>query len=349
MHDPNTLLLDTLRQGSGNRLLVADENCRDFPFDQLPDAVQVFTNRVDIARLAERAGTATHFSDFDFSHCAARSVACLAYRLSKEKAVVHHIANQARSLLAAGGTLVLVGGKQEGIKTFAKTLGKALGSAAILEKHGTVYRAVITRGNADAGPLDDHDYSRLRTIFSVDGKPVCSKPGLFGWDRVDQGSALLADHLADFFATLPTAPQRLLDLGCGYGYLALAASRLGHFHITATDNCAAAIRACQHNFERHGITGTVVADDSGETLPPGYDVILCNPPFHQGFQADRRLTETFVANCHRLLDRRGRALFVVNVFVPLESLADTHFAQGKVVLNNGRFKLIELSSPRVLR
>lgn len=349
MNDPTTLLLDTLRQGSGRQLLVADENCRGFPFAQLPDSVPVFTNRVDIARLAERAGKTTHFSDFDFSHCAARSVACLVYRLSKEKAVVHHIANQARSLLATGGTLVVVGGKQEGIKTFAKTLGKALGSVAILEKHGTVYRAVITRGNTDTGPLDDHHYSRLRPIFNLDGQPVFSKPGLFGWDRVDQGSALLADHLADFFAVLPTAPQRLLDLGCGYGYLALAAARLGQCHITATDNCAAAVRACQHNFNLHEITGAVVADDSGETLSPGYDAILCNPPFHQGFQADRRLTDTFLANCRRLLSPRGRALFVVNAFVPLESLAEAYFTHGTVILNNGRFKLIELSSPRVLR
>src|SRR5690606_31431744 len=254
--------------------------------------------------------------------------------------------NRAAALLAPGGRLVLVGAKQEGIKTFAKSLAARLGGESHTEKHGALYRAELTHGSPAGDPLDDRDYDHLRPLFALGGKPVLSKPGLFGWDRIDPGSALLATALDDFLAGFRQPPARLLDLGCGYGYLSLVAAAKGGFAITATDNCAAALLACRGNFTALGIAGEVVAADAGDALPGPFDAVLCNPPFHQGFQAERGLTEKFLASTRRLLAPKGRALFVVNGFVPLESLAAGLFGGVRVLDNDGRFKVIELASPR---
>ena len=340
------LLLPHLAEAGARALLVADENCADFPFAALAPT-PVLSNRRDIADAALGAGCAARFSDFDFTPWQPGDLDVIAAPLAKEKAVVHHIANSAATLLAPGGRLVLTGGKQEGIKTFAKTLAARLGGNSQLEKHGSRYRLVIQRSRETGTPLDDKDYPALRPVLMVNGKPVLSKPGLFGWDRIDAGSALLTEQLPAFFGTekqpvSPAPPRTLLDLGCGYGYLSLMAARYGDFRITATDNCAAALLACERNFEVHGIDGEVVASDAGDTLAGPFDALLCNPPFHQGFQSDRRLTDKFIAAARRLLHPRGRALFVVNSFVPLEGLAAGVFGRVQVMVNDGRFKVIVL-------
>lgn len=342
MENYHSLLLNAAGSSAAPQLLVADENCIDFPFSALANHVEVLSNRHDVATSASRAGLHSVFSDFDFSPWQARPPTRILYRLSKEKAVVHHIANQSRRLLAAGGELLIAGGKQEGIKTFAKTVGALFGTPARLDKHGSQYLLTVTASPApQENALDDREYDRLREISTLHGKPLFSKPGMFGWDKVDAGSALLAQYLPDFLLGAEDGAT-LLDLGCGYGYLSLAASSLGGFNITATDNCAAALLACEHNFKAHGIAGHVVADDCAATVAGPFQIILCNPPFHQGFQQDRGLTEKFLASTRRLLAPGGRALFVVNAFVPLEQLARSRFRHVETVLHSGSFKLVTL-------
>ena len=52
----------------------------------------------------------------------------------------------------------------------------------------------------------------------VPGLDAWSQPGIFAWDRIDPGSALLAEHL-------PPMKGEGVDLGCGYGALATVALR----------------------------------------------------------------------------------------------------------------------------
>jgi 16S rRNA (guanine1207-N2)-methyltransferase len=340
-------LLPALQDAGKNSLLVADENLAE-GLAAVPDGQTVLTNRRDLADQAERRGLPCHFCDFDFSSWPAHSLDAIAYRISKEKAVVHHIANSAAQRLVPGGRLVLTGAKDEGIKTYAKTIGVLFGDKAVLEKQGKLYRvtARLASSRRTASPLDDRDYKRLRKILCIDGKPVYSKPGLFGWDKEDAGSALLAGHLPDFFAARFAVwrrqPIRLLDLGCGYGYLSLQAAALGIKDITATDNCAAALLACQHNFREHGIAGRVSASDAGDRLGGSFETIVCNPPFHQGFARSGGLTDKFLNATRRLLAPGGRALFVVNSFIPLETLAQRRFAHIATPVRTGKFKLVEL-------
>jgi len=346
----HALMLDALDDSGHKALLIADENCLDLPFPALGHQVCVLSNRVDVAAKASEAGLTTFFSDFDFSpFCDNQALQPqrVVYRLSKEKPVVHHIANRVSELLPEGGDFIFWGAKQEGVKTFAKTLGQRFGCSPHMEKHGANYQVRLQKnGGALGAPLDDKNYSQLREIGAIGDKPVYSKPGVFGWDKMDSGSALLGQFLPEFFSRhcplrADCAPA-LLDLGCGYGYLSLVAAPLNHFTITATDNCAAALLACTKNFAAHTIDGTVIAADCADTISAKFDVILCNPPFHQGFQQDRALSEKFLSATKRLLAADGRALFVVNQFVPLETLAAGKFRKIATPVNNGSFKLVVL-------
>lgn len=308
---------------------------------------QVISNRYDVRQALMQAGIDARFSDFATDHLLRAGLQRICYRVSKEKPVVHHLINSAARLLAPGGELWLAGEKDEGIRTYCDKAGVLFGIRPDIRKQGKVYLARVVRTDAPPGPeLDDRDYARLRPVAEQHGIELLGKPGLFGWDKIDRGSALLAEQLPNWLERFPRPPRTLLDLGCGYGYLALMAHHYGIERIVATDNAAAALIACRANFERHGVTGEVVTGDCGDTLNERLEALLCNPPFHQGFAPERGLTERFLATAARLLTPRGRALFVVNRFIPLERLATAHFRQVTPYADDPGFRVFELAKPR---
>src|SRR5690606_24017353 len=137
--------------------------------------------------------------------------------------------------------------------------------------------------------LDAQNYAHLRLMLDNNSQEFFSKPGLFGWNKVDLGSELLIHHLYQ----LPLAqilPQNCLDLGCGYGFVTLAASRSTECQSvkswTMTDNNAAALIAAEKNLLAANLNGKVIADDCAASINETFDLILCNPPFHQGFNPD---------------------------------------------------------------
>lgn len=346
------LLLQELSQINGNVLLVADENWGQADWLSAINAttanVTLISNRFDIARDAKAAGILSYFNDFDFSDFLPSHFDALFFRISKERASSHHVINQAAALLKAEGKLLLSGEKNEGIKTYVRQACQLFGDKASTQKNGLSYFASISLHSADANQLDDKNYPRLRPItvqLRMDAdKQYVSKPGIFGWNKIDRGSAFLIDHLPQFLSRYDDVPRSLLDLGCGYGYLSCEASHHPFTSITATDNNAAALAATNENLAQLSHPDfQVTAADAGDHLNQLFDTILCNPPFHQGFTVDDDLSVKFLYNTKRLLSSAGQALFVVNSFIPLEYKAQQYFAQVNILANNGAFKLVALS------
>ena len=343
------LLIQQLSRIQGKCLIIADENWAAASWQSVAHSGSasrtLFSNRHEIAQSAEQAGIETVFNDFDFSALAAGSFDSILFRVSKERPVSHHIINQASALLKDGGQLLLSGEKNDGVKTYTDHACKLFGDKCKPQKQGNYYLACITKYAVSHKLLDDKDYLNLRLISSADELPLQSKPGIFGWNKIDRGSAFLIEHLPAFLQSCSeeNPPQSLLDLGCGYGYLSCAASQHGFEKITATDNNAAALRACQANFSALNIDSRPIAGDAGSQINDRFDTIICNPPFHQGFNIDSALTKKFLSASKRLLAPSGKALFVVNNFIALEKKAQGYFANVEEVARSGSFKLIKVS------
>lgn len=309
----------------------------------------LISNRWDVAQQADKYGFTAQFSDFDCSAIADNSQDTVFYRISKEKPVTHYIINQSFRILKPGGTLIMCGQKSEGIKTFIEKAGPVFNSAQAAKKDGINYHACLQKNNDDknAPLLDDSDYSRLRMVTDLNrssANPVIvySKPGLFGWNKIDQGSALLIAQFQRMLPAIKPAQARLLDLGCGYGYLSLMTANLPFKERVLTDNNAAALIAAKHNCAVNSLDAKIVATDAGTELETVFDLILCNPPFHQGFSADGDLTDKFLAGTKRLLAKNGMAVFVVNQFIPLERKAQGLFGKIEVVTQERGFKIVKL-------
>lgn len=335
------LLLNHLHTVKGPTLWLADEQIDRWSITAAPARSNLFalSNRCDVAAALNARGIAATLSDFDLS--ATPPVAHALFRVAKEKALVHHVINAALEKLPPGGTLMLSGYKGDGIKTYIEKAATRAQGEVQIERDSGALLGIITRGAELGAPLNDMDYAQPRQIALSDEFTVWTKPGVFGWQKIDAGSAFLCEHLTQVW---PQAPQHVLDLGCGYGYLTVrAAAQWPTAHFIATDNNIAATQICARNLQERKIMGRVECSDVGDTLHAKFDAILCNPPFHQGFAHERALTEKFLRQTQRLLQRGGRALLVVNQFIGLEKIAEPLFKRVDVIASNKSFKLVVLN------
>lgn len=343
-------MLNTLRETptTDDQQLVwcTDENALN-GLTQLPHTnLQIITNRWDVAEQANACGLKVQFSDFDFSQHPDNCLDGFYYRVSKEKLLVNHLLNQAWRCLKPDGTLWLSGFKNDGVKTYIDKISQLFGCEKVIQKDGQIYSARLKKKSSFSTSLqlDTADYSSLRPVAEDSGLRILSKPGLFGWNKVDAGSALLIQQLSRICGHIPT-PATCLDLGCGYGFLTLAASqylgKVGRWILT--DNNAAALIAAAENLRLNHLNGEVIGADAGAGIKAETELLVCNPPFHQGFSTDGDLTDKFIASASRLVAKKGLALFVVNQFIPLERKALGHFRQVKTMVDNGSFKVVGLS------
>ena len=330
------LLLTSLQQATGKLLWVVDENISTAELQRVQPRLNlsVICNRYDIAAAMRQQGFDVQLCDFESERYPAHSFDVICYRVSKEKALVHHIINTSAHWLKPGGKLLLSGFKNDGVKTYAD---KAVGHLGELtnKQRGSKTAMLFEVGATyiDDCPLDDKDYSQPR-LLEFSELNFYSKPGVFGWNKVDKGSAFLIEYLPSFLQNFSSTPKTILDLGCGYGYLTMMAGALLPAQFTATDNNSTAIALCQKNMALHEINGEAVLANCGDKLSGQYELILCNPPFHQGFDVEGELTDRFLNNTRRLLAPSGQALFVVNAFIPLEKKASGLFKQVETLANN---------------
>ena len=309
------------------RLWVADEHhLSEQLLNQLAvQNIQLISNRYDQFTRAKQAGVKAVFNDFDLCHPQGQKWDSIFFRVSKEKAVVHRIINSAVNLLQNNGNLWISGYKNEGTKTYLTKAAKALGSTPSV-KRSKEQLFVAQIGLNEAGELlADDDYSQLRRVEMSKAQTFWSKPGLFGWKRIDQGSAFLVESLTELAKSgdLDIESSSVLDLGCGYGYLASAAAELNAKSIVATDNCKAAILACQKNLEKFSNQNYLCqASDCAKEVEGKFDLILCNPPFHAGFSSSSELHHKFIEAIRTKLSPDGQALVVVNQFLRLKALCE---------------------------
>lgn len=339
-------------------LILADENfdCDDTSLSSMSENIKVISNRVDVTDALTTQNIPCTYSDFVLDSTTP-SFDAVFFRVSKERLVSHHCINQALRVLKPEGQLILIGRKEDGIKTYIDKTKKQFKLQGTSKKDKNTYSAhlVKARPTIDMAELDSNNYEQLRHITTTTindyAFDLYSKPGVYGWKKIDPGSEFLLDTLIKEFhdnePTFSDQEQRsALDLGCGSGYLSLGLSALGLTRITATDNNAAAILATQKTLTSNHIDVQIIASDCGDALENQVDLIICNPPFHKGFDTDRTLSLRFVKACERLLKRKGVAYFVCNSFVAIERLFKEQQLNCSEMAKNTQFKVLKITHAR---
>ena len=342
------LLLSRLQQVSAEQHCTwfADENSLAILplLAQTSAKLALCTNRYDIHTQALALGINSAFNDAQLAEQITPQTQHVFIRISKEKPLAHHTINQAAQTLKNDATLHLAGLKGEGIKTYLKKTQTLFLKSSATKKNKDAHYGAFASANSDAAPLDTQNYDQLREIGSFNNQTMLSKPGVFGFEKIDEGSELLLDVTQKYLQNHNIQPHNQLDLGCGYGLLTFGSRHWGSKNFTATDNNAAALLAITASAKANNLELEIVAADAGAEIKGAFDCILCNPPFHQGFSISGDLTDKFLNHASQKLSPKGHAFFVVNSFIGIEKKASRYFKQQETLTNTKRFKVLALSN-----
>jgi len=241
-----------------------------------------------------------------------------------------HALALALSALAPGGRLIALGPKEKGGSRIRKELeGFGCAVAEDSKKHWRICRTV--RPDAPQG-LDE---------AIAEGAPrhdpvldLWTQPGIFSWDRIDEGTDLLLGALG------PLSGHGA-DLGSGLGLIGRAVLR-DNPGVTALDCIeldARAIAAARRN-----LTDPRAAFhwlDVRDPLPfAGLDFVVMNPPFHSGGRDDVGLGLAFLRQAKAVLKKGGALWLVANRHLPYEADLAALFAKSEAVAQSARFKVI---------
>ena len=232
--------------------------------------------------------------------------------------------------LKPGGRLDVMAPKTRGGARLAKEL-KGFGVDCEVVSKAHHKRCLATRPDALTGIEVSIKAGALRQDPE---SGIWTQPGLFAWDRVDPGTALLIRHLE-------SPKGRGADFGCGHGALGQAVlAQEAVSELTLIDLDRRAVEAARRNLTdpraRH-LWADVRTLDSLTDL----DFVVANPPFHDGGAEDRALGQAFIDRAAKSLRTGGMLWMVANRHLPYEAGLKSAFKAVRAVVEGEGYKIIE--------
>lgn len=108
-----------------------------------------------------------------------------------------------------------------------------------------------------------------------------SDNGVFSKKSIDYGSKLLLEsYLKD-----DTTSRKVLDVGCGYGFIGTVISIVNGSYVDMVDVNKRAVHLTKRNIKKYdNFKGSVFLSDAYSEVKDTYDVIITNPPIRVGKQ-----------------------------------------------------------------
>lgn len=125
--------------------------------------------------------------------------------------------------------------------------------------------------------------SEIKTLsYSYDGHDYIflSDNGVFSKEHIDYGSKLLLETFLKNYKT----SGRILDVGCGYGFMGIVLAKELQSNVTMIDVNKRALHLAKRNLEQNKVTANVFESNGYENVNDKYDVIITNPPVRAGKQ-----------------------------------------------------------------
>jgi 16S rRNA (guanine1207-N2)-methyltransferase len=190
-----------------------------------------------------------------------------------------------------------------------------------------------------------HGEGPFPTTFESDdgrGPPftVYGHGGVFSRERLDVGTRVLLEHMP-----VTTGPRRIVDLGCGSGILGTrAALENPEASLLFVDDSYAAVESARLTFR--GACGPDRAADfratdalhgiEGESA----DLVLNNPPFHDGQVKGDAIAWSMFTGAKRVLRRGGELWVVGNRHLGYHEKLRRIFGNCETVSSNPRFVVL---------
>ena len=269
------------------------------------------------------------------------SIKLVLMKLPKNLTYFAHQLNRLSQVLPAG-TQVFVGAKAKSINQsllalLAKNLGPA--SASLTWKKTRVITC-ISDGKTRALPKSINWSIPELTL------EICNLSNVFAASKLDIGARIMLDNMpkGDF--------KSIIDLGCGNGILGLHAKQVfPKAYIHFTDDSEMAVESARQNWQLNQLdTNGLVGDQASfdwddclthlsEAIRP--DLILCNPPFHQGEAITDHIAWQMFLQSWRALKNGGILHVVGNRHLAYHVKLQRIFKNCTTVASNGKFVILQ--------
>lgn len=252
----------------------------------------------------------------------------LIYYWPKNKPEAQYQLSNILSLMPVGTSVFVVGENRSGVRSAEQMLAEF----APLTKVDSARRCGLYHGRLEKQPTFSAD--AYWGDYQLDGLTIKTLPGVFSRDGLDVGSQLLLSTLT------PHTKGKVLDVGCGAGVLsAVLASHSPKVRLSLCDVGASAVEASRATLAANGLEGDVFASNVFSDVSGRFDLIISNPPFHDGMQTSLEASQQLIRGAVKHLNSGGELRIVANAFLPYPQVLDDTFGFHEVLAQTGRFKV----------
>ncbi len=195
-------------------------------------------------------------------------------------------------------------------------------------------KARVLTASAPIPPATPPSYPVTQYLADID-LSVVAHGAVFAGAKLDIGTRFLGS----FADRMKPDARTAVDLGCGTGILAclLARTRQGT-RVLATDRSAAATASARATAQANGLDVDVFRDDAMSTLPgSSVDLVVCNPPFHEGASLHTGSAEKLFAAARRVLRPGGEMWTVYNTHLAYKKALSDAIGPTEVAGKNAKF------------
>ena len=329
------LFSETVQLAADSHVLVLNSAANPFvsqAAQQLTDGTITLAED-NIAVLGDATHSFRHVPFHEYTLCeppATMDVALLDLLYQPNNAWIHHALRIAAYALKPGGTLYVVGAKERGIISVGKRMEEIFGNLETLS---------IQKGHRVLSARKDAGTPLITPTSLID----VEFPTVFAGGKLDEGTRLLLEALE------VRQTDEALDIGSGAGYLGLHIAKLApKGYVMMVDASFAAVSVAQRVVEQSGLTNVRVLASNGAqaVLSQRFDLVVTNPPFHQGGIQSTEIAERFIREAAQVLRPRGRFYLVANRFLKYEPTLQAHFKTVEEVAGNTRYKVLRATGPR---
>lgn len=255
------------------------------------------------------------------------------FKMVKSLELLSYEISLAAKVLKPGGKIILAG--------MSKHIHRS--TIALFEKYFHSVSTSLAKKKArllyasDLKKEENRQVQKSLPIIKYKELTITSYPGVFSFKQIDDGTQFLIETI-----TLSPEMKTVVDLGCGNGIIGMY---LAKYHdikkLIFTDDSHLAVKSAEENWNDNMET-EVEADFLVEHSLEGMsdesvDLVVTNPPYHQGFANTMQIAVSFFHDAHRVLRKSGEFWIVANNHLGYYQTLDAIYESVTKIAKNSNY------------